>query len=169
MSRPAPKKRALSWASVLFRRPNAACLAGFDGNLTLPLNREVVPSRVRWVGRIAFAAFAVTTAACIDLGSHSCLAVEFTCDETSIALQSPNDAWTSGTYTLAMVVDGASQECTMQIPDPPAAAQGTCSATGTTLSLAPICPLPPAVCNAGVCSQTVSSADCIPVSWSSLV
>jgi hypothetical protein len=60
-----------------------------------------------------------------------------------------------------MVVDGVSQQCTMQVPDPPAAVEGTCSATDTTLSLAPVCPLPPAVCNAGVCSQTGSSDDCI--------
>jgi len=117
---------------------------------------------MRWAGRIALAAGAVSTASCIDLASHGCLAVEFVCDETSIILQSPSDAWTAGTYTLAIVADGVPQQCTMQIPDPPAAAQGTCSANGTTLSLAPICPLPPPVCQAGTCSQTASSADCIP-------
>ena len=113
------------------------------------------------VGGIALAVCAVTIASCIDLGSHDCTGEGFNCDQTSITLQSPNDAWTAGTYTLAMVVDGASQQCTMHVPDPPAGVQGTCSANGTTLSLAPVCPLPPPVCNAGVCSQSVSSADCI--------
>jgi hypothetical protein len=116
---------------------------------------------MRWAGGIAVTACALTTASCIDLGSHSCAAEAFVCEQTNITLQSPNDGWAAGAYTLAMVVDGVSQQCTMQIPDPPAAAQGTCSATGTTLSLAPVCPLPPAVCNAGTCRETASVADCI--------
>jgi hypothetical protein len=119
---------------------------------------------MRWVGGIALAASAVAIASCIDLSSHSCSAAGFVCDETSITLQSPNDAWTAGTYTLAIVADGVPQQCTMQSPDPPAAAQGTCSANGTTLSLDPICPPTPIVCNAVACGGMSNSgfAGCFP-------
>ncbi len=134
------------------------------GKNALPPDR-VVRSCMRWAGGIA-AAFAVTAASCIDLSSHSCPAVAFVCDETNITLQSPNDAWTAGAYALAMVVDGVPQQCTIQVPDPPATAQGTCSANGTTLSLDPICPPVPIVCNdAGACGGMNSSeaiADCFP-------
>ncbi len=103
-----------------------------------------------------------------DLTSHSCTALAPRCDTTSITLQAPNDAWVAGPYTLAMMVNGVPQQCTMNVPDPPAATQGTCSASGpgyvwaTTLSLAGVCPAPPIVCNdAGACGGMGSSADCI--------
>jgi hypothetical protein len=117
---------------------------------------------MRWVGGIILAAGVLSGASCIDLASQSCDDVNPICDRTSITLQSPNDAWTAGTYTLAIVADGVPEQCTMQVPDPPAAVQGTCSATGTTLSLAPMCPPPPVVCEAGICGDSISSADCIP-------
>jgi hypothetical protein len=116
---------------------------------------------MRWVGVIILAAGVASAASCIDQG-HSCDDMYLTCDQTRVTLQSPSDAWASGTYALAIVADGVPEQCTMQIPDPPAAAQGTCSATGTTLGLAPICTPPPVVCDAGVCTGSVSSADCTP-------
>jgi len=116
---------------------------------------------MRWSGGIALATCAVSTGSCIDLGSRSCTAIALVCEQTTVTLQSPNDAWTAGTYTLAIVVDGFSQQCTIEVPDPPSAAQGTCLAPGTTLSLSPIRPIPPAVCNAGTCSESASSADCL--------
>jgi len=125
----------------------------------------VVLSCMRWVGGIALAAGAATSASCIDLTSHGCTEEVLVCDETSITLQSPNDAWTAGTYTLAMIVDGVPQQCAMQVADPPAATQGNCSATGTTLSLDPVCPPTPIVCNdAGVCGGMGNSgfANCFP-------
>jgi hypothetical protein len=114
---------------------------------------------MRWVSGIALAVFAVATASCIDLAD--CTAEALVCEQTTVTLQSPNDSWTAGAYTLAMVIDGVPQQCTMQIADPTIAVQGTCAASGTTLSLAPVCPPAPTVCNAEACSQSVSSADCI--------
>jgi hypothetical protein len=130
---------------------------------------------MRWVGGYALTACALT-ASCIDPQSNDCEEVVDThvavvvptndanlapvCNETSITVQSPNGTWTAGTYALAMVVDGVPQQCTMQVADPPAFVQGTCSATDTTLNLAPVCPLTPVCARAGVCDYILSTFDC---------
>jgi hypothetical protein len=110
---------------------------------------------------------AAISVAC-NLASHSCTDLGPRCDTTSVTIRAPNDAWVAGSYTLAMMVNGVPQQCTMNVPNPPAATQGTCSASGpgyvwaTTLSLAGVCPSPPIICNdAGACGGMVSSADCI--------
>ena len=99
--------------------------------------------------------------------SFACTELYARCDTTSVTIQAPNDAWVAGSYTLAMMVNGVPQQCTMNLPNPPAATQGTCSASGlgyvwaTTLSLAGVCPSPPIVCNdAGACGG-LARADCI--------
>jgi hypothetical protein len=115
-----------------------------------------------------FLLVSVATSVACNLASHSCTELYQRCDTTSVTIQAPNDAWVAGSYTLAMTVNGVPQQCTMNVPNPPAATQGTCSASGpgyvwaTTLSLAGVCPSPPIVCNdAGACGGMVSSADCI--------
>jgi hypothetical protein len=111
------------------------------------------------VGLLGFCA--EVSGACLDLSGHSCEAVAYACDVTTVTFRSPSNGWIAGTYTLALVVDGETRQCTIAVPDPPTSVQGTCSATGTTLSLAQICPRPAPVCNSTACSETVSSADCV--------
>jgi hypothetical protein len=99
-------------------------------------------------------AFAFATGACIDLAGHSCSGVGYTCDHTTITLQSPNDAWTTGTYTLNLSVDGTPGQCTVQIPDPPPAngVQGNCGlGSNLTLTLVTVDSCPPVVCDNNLC------------------
>jgi hypothetical protein len=111
------------------------------------------------VGLLGFCA--AVGGACLDLSGHSCEAVAYACDVTTVTFRSPGNFWTTGTYALALVVDGETRQCTIAVPDPPTSAQGSCSATGTTLTLVQICPQPAPVCNSTACSETVSSADCV--------
>jgi hypothetical protein len=86
---------------------------------------------------------------------HSCTARGATCDQTLITLQSPNNVWAAGVYTLALNIDGTMEQCTLQISDPPPenSIQGTCSLAGTTLSLEQICVEPAAVCHNNTCER----------------
>ncbi len=102
---------------------------------------------------------ALVSGACIDLAGRSCNELAARCNVTSITIQSPGNTWSTGTYALALVVDGAPQQCTMTVPDPPSAAQGACTAIGTALTLSQFCPQSPQVCNSVACSVTVS---CLP-------
>ena len=103
---------------------------------------------------IALSACAMASAACSAFASHSCGLVAYVCDQTTITLQSPNDAWTAGTYGLAVTMDGTSAQCSVQMPDPPAAGgvQGNCgSNTNLTLALTTVDTAHPIVCNGGAC------------------
>jgi hypothetical protein len=94
--------------------------------------------------------------------SHDCTAIGVTCGQTLIALQSPNDAWTAGTYTLVLTMDGAPGLCTMQVPDPPppSGVQGSCGLGATSaLSLVTVDSCPPVVCNNGACG----GMSCTPI------
>ncbi len=94
--------------------------------------------------------------------SHSCTDLAPTCDQTGITLQSPHDAWTAGMYTLALNVDGASVQCTLQIPVAPASSvEGTCSSTTTRFTLTQLCPQPVTVCDNNACTAMASGANCL--------
>ena len=89
-----------------------------------------------WEGGIAAIAVSVALASCGSGGStadpvqdHVCGEIGAICDQTSITLQAPNDAWASGTYTLALNMDGTPAQCSVQIPDPPPTngLQGNCT------------------------------------------
>lgn len=103
---------------------------------------------------LALSACAMASAGCSAFASHSCGLVAFVCDQTTITLQAPNDAWAAGTYTLALNMAGTSAQCSVQIPDPPPAGgvQGNCgSSTNLTLTLTTVDSVHPVVCNGGVC------------------
>jgi hypothetical protein len=70
-------------------------------------------------------AFALSSGACgnnmtgVDLGEiqagsehGGCTELAPVCDQTSITLQSPDNAWSAGTYTLSLNVDGKAGQCT---------------------------------------------------------
>jgi hypothetical protein len=117
---------------------------------------------MRWVGGIALAAGVLSGASCINVASHTCGQVAYSCEQTLITLQSPNDAWTAGTYTLAMTMDGTPAQCSIQIPDPPPAGgvQGSCAVgSNVTLGLVAVESCPPVVCANGACEGT----SCTPV------
>jgi hypothetical protein len=99
-------------------------------------------------------ASAAASVGCSALAGHSCTDVFFFCDQTTVTLQSPNDAWTAGTYSLAVTMDGTSAQCTVQMPDPPptGGVQGNCgSSTNLTLALTTVDSVPPVVCSGGAC------------------
>jgi hypothetical protein len=98
---------------------------------------------------LGFVASAIASAGCSAFASHSCGLVAYICDQTTVTLQSPNDAWTAGTYSLAVTMDGTSAQCSVQMPDPPAAGgvQGNCgSNTNLTLALTTVDTVHPIVC-----------------------
>ena len=97
----------------------------------------------------------------MDLSTYSCTTEGHICDQTRITVQSPGDSWNPGAYILALLVNGVSQQCTLQVSNPPVGVQGVCTADTTNLSLQPVCSQPPIVCNDGVCEGTVSSANCL--------
>jgi hypothetical protein len=98
-------------------------------------------------------------------GSHSCSAV-YIPSETVLTVQSPNNAWIPGAYALAVGFDGMTVQCSMDATDAalasPNVVQGTCDTSNVAFMLQPVCPERPAVCDAGVCVVTSSSADCLP-------
>jgi hypothetical protein len=99
-------------------------------------------------------ACAMASAGCSAFAGHSCGLVAYVCDQTTITLQSPNDAWTAGTYSLAVTMDGTSTQCSVQMPDSSAAGgvQGNCgSNTNLTLALTTVDTVHPIVCNGGAC------------------
>ncbi|HLK36458.1 MAG TPA: hypothetical protein VKU41_06865 [Polyangiaceae bacterium] len=111
----------------------------------------------------ALATLAMSLDCNFDFGGHSCSAVGFECDRTTITFQSPNDAWAAGTYTLAFDVDGTTGQCTLDVanpPDPNGTSGGCPIGSDVTLSLAPVTSCPPPVCNGNVCS----AMSCTPVS-----
>jgi hypothetical protein len=61
------------------------------------------------VGLLGFCA--VVSGACLDLSGHSCEAVAYACEVTTVTFRSPSNGWTAGTYTLALVVDGETRQC----------------------------------------------------------
>ncbi|MDP9001434.1 MAG: hypothetical protein M3O46_15140 [Myxococcota bacterium] len=109
-------------------------------------------------------ACAVASTSCTLFTSHSCTGIVAICDQTTITLHSPNNAWSAGVYTLDLNIDGRATQCTLSIADPPPTGivQGTCSATDITFTLAQLCPQPQPTCNdAGACGRLASSANCI--------
>jgi hypothetical protein len=127
-----------------------------------------------WEGGIAAMAVSVAVASCGNRGSaptsftgsteegQSCSEVGYSCNRTGITLQSPNDAWASGTYTLVLNIGGTPAQCSLPIPDPPPTngVQGTCGqSSDISLSLVPLESCPPVVCEAGVCHGT----SCTPI------
>jgi hypothetical protein len=69
--------------------------------------------------------------------SHSCTLVGCG-NAATITLRTANGAWTAGTYTIELSVDGTPGTCTLSIPDPPASAQGTCSSARNVFGLFPL-------------------------------
>jgi hypothetical protein len=96
----------------------------------------------------------MASAGCSAFPTHSCTYVGASCDQTTITLQSPNDAWTAGTYSLAVTMDGTSAQCSVQMPDPTPTdnVNGNCgSSTGVSLALTTMYSCPPPVCKGGAC------------------
>jgi hypothetical protein len=94
--------------------------------------------------------------------SHMCYFLAANCDRTTITLQSANDAWAAGAYTLVLTMDGAPGQCTMQVPDPPplSGVQGSCGLGATSaLALATVDSCPPVVCTNGACE----AMSCTPI------
>jgi hypothetical protein len=118
-------------------------------------------SRMSWMGGIALAMCAVTSASCINLAGQSCTLTAPVCEQTTIILQAPSDAWTAGMYTLALTIDGTPAQCTLQIPDPPpvGAVQGSCGLSTVTFSLTTVDSCPPVVCSNGACE----GMSCTPI------
>ncbi len=121
-----------------------------------------------WEGGIAAIAVSVALASCGSGGStadpvqdHVCGEIGAICDQTSITLQAPNDAWASGTYTLALNMDGTPAQCSVQIPDPPPTngLQGNCTQNSLlTFRLLTVVFCPPVVCMNGACGGS-----CTPI------
>ena len=111
--------------------------------------------------------FGAGLVACVLAGtgcgdSHSCSAVYPICNQTAVTLQSPSDAWTAGNYTLALTVNGTPEQCTIDVPDPPAASgvQGACGlGSNITLALVSVESCPPVVCNGNACK----GMSCTPI------
>jgi len=128
-------------------------------------------------------AFALSSGACVrttgvDLGEldagpeYGCDFIYASCDQTSIRLQSPHNAWSAGTYTLALNVDGRAGQCTLSVPDPPptGTVKGTCSAMDTAWTLTQLCPQPETVCDdAGACGGFYSPSNCFPGQFEMIV
>lgn len=110
---------------------------------------------------LALSACVTASAGCSVFASHSCTDAFFSCNQTTISLRSPNDAWTSGTYELAVTMDGAPGQCSVQVPDPPPVdgLQGSCG-SDTTLALTFATVNAPAqiVCNRAVCEGASPTA-----------
>jgi len=102
-------------------------------------------------------------AACASCSSHSCNALGVICDQTVLTLQTPGNTWAPGDYTLSVDVEGVSQQCTLQIPDPPVngTTTGTCTSSTTSLQLLQICPEPKVACDAVACHGSSDSDDCL--------
>jgi hypothetical protein len=113
-------------------------------------------------GLVLFAGLA--SAGCIGSG-HSCTAIGFL-SQTTIVVESANNAWVAGTYTLAVTADGGTIQCTMMVTAAalasPDSVSSSCDANTINWGLSPICPQPPPVCNATGCEQMGSTANCLP-------
>ena len=109
---------------------------------------------------LAPAAIAAVSASC---SSHGCTAIGTICDRTVLTLQTPDDTWAAGDYTLSLDVDGVAKQCTLHIPDPPVdgVTSGTCTSSDASLRLLQICPEPKVVCNASACMGSSDSEDCL--------
>src|SRR5438309_12055588 len=94
--------------------------------------------------------------------SHSCGDVGASCGQTVITLQTPNDSWTAGTYTLTL--GGMPGQCTIVVPAslPPSGVTASC-ASGASYALAwqPLESCPPVACDGGACGGSGNS--CTPV------
>ena len=101
----------------------------------------------------------------MDGTSHACSDGFFDCGNTSVTLQSPNDVWAAGEYTLALNIDGTAGECTLSTLSISGAAltnsvSGTCTAGADyalALTVADSCP--PVMCNGNACG----GMSCTPV------
>jgi hypothetical protein len=77
-------------------------------------------------------------------------------------MQSPNDVWTAGTYSLALTMDGTPVRCSVQMPDTPPTGNvsGDCgSRADLTLAFTTVGTCPPVVCNSTVCE----GMSCTPI------
>jgi hypothetical protein len=95
--------------------------------------------------------------------THLCTDAYYFCNRTNITVQSPNNAWALGSYTLKVDADGTATTCTLQMPTsaPLGGAPADCGAgSPVTASVVPIASCPKPVCyQDGTCSQM----SCTPV------
>jgi hypothetical protein len=107
------------------------------------------------------------TAASACFGGHSdgCPA-GFAANQTTLTLQSPANAWATGTYSLIVTADGYPARCHMVVDDStlaaPARLEAACAALDVGWSLDPVCLEPPSACSGSACQQTGSTANCLP-------
>jgi hypothetical protein len=106
----------------------------------------------------------LASADCFGSG-HDCGAIGLL-SQTTIAVQSTNNAWVAGTYTLAVTAEGFTVHCTMTVTATALASPdrvgSSCDAMTINWGLYPICPQPPPVCDATACEQMGSTANCLP-------
>jgi hypothetical protein len=101
-------------------------------------------SLLRLTGALACVA---ATAGCV--GTHECGSPYYLCNRTNITVQSPNNAWALGSYTLAIDADGTATTCTLQMPTSAwlDGVPGDCGAQSpVTVRVMPITSCPPRVC-----------------------
>jgi len=104
---------------------------------------------------------ALALSAC-TLGHDCAEVVHLECSRTTFTVQSPNDAWPPGSYTLAINVDGAAGQCTLEVANPPQRATSLDCAVGSknTLTLEAVLAQQPLACDQAACRG--SSATPIP-------
>src|ERR1039458_8532684 len=115
---------------------------------------ESVPVNGRVVATIIIIMCAIASGPLTGCASHSCSQVGYICEQTQITLQSPNDAWTPGTYTLTLIPNGAPAQCTISVAASPSSngVAGSCPVGASyALELTPVESCPPVVCHGGAC------------------
>jgi hypothetical protein len=126
----------------------------------LPTRRALwpLPPLHRALGWGAFAtilAFSMANTTCF-LQTHSCTGLGCF-DRATLTLLTASAAWTAGTYTVDLNVDGTPATCTLVVPDPPSGrVEGTCS-SGDTLVLEQ------EVSCTQTCGNGVCSGSCAPI------
>jgi hypothetical protein len=106
---------------------------------------------MRFLGAAGLLGLALPLSACTL--EHKCSEVYYLCERTILIVQSPNDAWTPSSYVLAMDIDGAQAQCTLEVANSPERATSVDCAAGTnrTLTLEPVLTQPPLVCDQTAC------------------
>jgi hypothetical protein len=106
---------------------------------------------------------ACATAAAGCGATKVCTEAYYFCNRTNITVQSPNNAWAQGSYTLAVDTDGTPTTCTLQMPTsaPLDGVPADCGARSpVTVSVVPIASCPKPVCYPnGSCEQMA----CTPI------
>src|SRR5215469_16273326 len=110
------------------------------------MRRESALVRLTCAG--ALLACATAVAGCVT--ERICSDVYYSCNRTTLTVQSANNAWALGSYTLSLDADGAATTCTLQMPTstPLDGTPGVCGpGSNVSFTVLPITSCPPPVCN----------------------